>query len=130
MNKTNNYLFSFFMKPEYFNDEENIQLRRKSHKEKSNIKLDMEDDNEKLFQKSKISNKNILELNNLTNDLKKSLILTPKNKIDAIKKTLIAEKLDFKIFEEIQLSDDLNESENENENESDIEKKKRRIRKI
>ena len=130
VNKNNNDLFTFFMKPEYFNDinnDDNINIRRKSHKDKSNIKLDIDDENEKLFQKKGISNKNILELNNLTNDLKKSLILTPKNKIDAMKKTLIGEQLDFKIFEELQLSEDMNLSDHENE--SDIELKKEELEK-
>ena len=85
---SSNDLFSFFLKPQYFEDneikrKENISKTRRESKNRFHLD---DDENSSLFEMTKISNKEILELNELSNDLKKSLILTPKNAKDILKK--------------------------------------------
>ncbi len=103
-------LFSFFLRPEFF-EENNSKTRRESHREKLSSFNDEE--NERLFQITRISNKNILELNDITNDLKKTIVLTPKNGVDNISKRYNND--DMSLFS------NLSES---NESESEEEKKK------
>ena len=108
-------LFSFFLRPEYF-EENNSKTRRESHREKLSSFNDEE--NERLFQITRISNKNILELNDITNDLKKTIVLTPKNGVDNISKRYIND--DMSLFSHLSES---NESENEEEKKKiDLEK--------
>ena len=106
-------LFSFLLRPEYFED-----TKRESQREKPSSHIN--EGNEKIFKRTKISNKNILELNDITNDLKKSFILTPKSGLDTLKKTYIEDQIN--LFDDINLSN-LQESENEEEKvEIDLEK--------
>ena len=78
-------LFSFFLRPEYF-EENNSKTRRESHREKLSSFNDEE--NERLFQITRISNKNILELNDKQKkiDLEKYRVLQ--------KKSLVYDSLD------------------------------------
>ena len=73
-----NSLFSFFQRPEYF--EENHPRKTQSNDFQRNLLFvnfnQNDDNNEQLFKMSHISNKNILQLNEITQDLKKSIILT------------------------------------------------------
>ena len=73
-----NSLFSFFQRPEYF--EENHPRKTQSNDFQRNLLFvnfnQNDDNNEQLFKLSHISNKNILQLNEITQDLKKSIILT------------------------------------------------------
>ena len=118
---SSNDLFSFFLKPQYFEDneikrKENISKTRRESKNRFHLD---DDENSSLFEMTKISNKEILELNELSNDLKKSLILTPKNAKDILKKTFIGESVE--LFKKLSLSN-LNASENENESDKEIPK--------
>ena len=109
--KTNG-LFSFFARPEYFEDNNISISKRDSHRDKLSMYSNFEDENERLFKMTRISNKSILELNDITNDLKKSLVLTPKNgkELENLKKSFIAEGVDF--IDGLNLSE-INESDEE-----------------
>ena len=111
--KTNG-LFSFFARPEYFDDTGISISKRDSHRDKLSLYSNFEDENEKLFKMTRISNKTILELNDITNDLKKSLVLTPKNgkALENLKKSFIAENFEF--IDGLNLSE-INESDEEKE---------------
>ena len=71
-------LFSFFQKPEFFDE-----IPKKIPTNELNyISFSTNEDNndyEKIFQLSQLSNKNIIELNEINNDLKKTLVLSKNN---------------------------------------------------
>ena len=110
-------LFSLFQKPEHI-DEGNNKSQYYSEKLFTNS---FTDENEQIFNMTRISNKNILQINEITQDLKKSLILTPANgkrSSKNLKKTYILEE--DELFDEIE--NNIN-SESENDDEKvDIEK--------
>ena len=75
-----NNLFSFFQRPEYFeepknNYQKNINLSSKRYSSVS-IHNDNDNDNEELFKISQLSNKNILQLNEISRSMRKSICLS------------------------------------------------------
>ena len=109
-------IFSFFQKPEHL---EEINNRNQYYSEKLLTNY-FKDDNEQIFNRTKISNKNLVEINEITQDLKKSLILTPstvKRPSKISKKTYLLEE--DELFDELENNSN---SESENEDKVDIEK--------
>ena len=65
-----NNLFSFFQRPEYFDDKKNVNNSSIS------INDNIENDNEELFKINQLSNKNILQINQITRSMRKSICLS------------------------------------------------------
>ncbi len=100
-----------------FNENNNNQNIFDSHIKK---------ENEYLFTLSGISNKNIIEVNEITQDLKKSLVLTPSNRIrtiNTIKKSYIKEDDDDELNEINELSSDKEDEDNYLDKYRDLQRK-------
>ena len=83
-------------------------------------------ENDYLFSMSGISNKNIIEVNEITQDLKKSLVLTPSSRIktlNSIKKSYIKEDDDDELNEINELSSDKEEEDNYLDKYRDLQRK-------
>ena len=96
-------IFGFLKKPEYLYDNNNN--KNNTFVCQFNSTNSFKNENDHLFSKTRISNKNILELNEITQELKKSLIIAPTNKKLShpdITKTYINENQNNDIFEELQ----------------------------
>ena len=115
-NRENN-LFSFFQRPEFF--EESFPRKTQSN---DVLVYNQNDDNEQLFKLTQLSNKNILQLNEITQDLKKSFVLSSRNvnfkMSDLNKKSFLYDHEDS--FEESIKS---NEKDEEKEKENELSKR-------
>ncbi len=101
--KSEKNIFSFLKKPEYLY--ENNNNKNNTFICQFNSTNSFKNENEHLFSKTRISNKNILELNEITQELKKSLIIAPANKklsLPDINKSYINENSNKDIFEALQ----------------------------
>ena len=116
-------LFSFFQKGEKI---ENIEYQSKTQLySKKRFNNTLFEGNEKLFMMTNISNKNILELNEISLDLKKSLILNSTN----LKNTLLSIKKSYVLDKNEDLDDINNESNNIEEDEKTRQEKYRDLQK-
>ena len=104
-----NSLFSFFQRPEYFEEDQ-------KKTDISNKMININDNNEELYKVSQLSNKNILELNKIARNVRKSILLTNNKNLTNFKLS----DLDKKKY----LYDNEDSKSESSENEVDKEKKK------